>query len=103
MAVRDEGATGRNLLLLFALWLVVFGGGYLAAFLTEPTDFGFTRGLNRILIWFWSQAAALVVALIAWFTSRGTSSRLGRAPLAITVLEVLGIAGYIAYAMATGT
>lgn len=101
--MRDYGATGRNLLLLFALWLVVFAGGYLAAFLTEPTDFGFTRGLNRFLIWFWSQAAALVVALIAWFASRGTSSRLARVPLAITALEVLGIAGYIAYAMSTGT
>ena len=91
---------------LFLAWAVLFAGAYVAAWLTEPTDFGFTRGLNRLTVWFWWQAFALVPAIAAWFSVRARRRYLprrifllGRLPLLLTGVQILIFVGLIAVAM----
>lgn len=50
--------------LVFFLWVCAFLGSFPAAILTPPSDFGFTAGVNRVLIFFGFQIAAGTLSLI---------------------------------------
>lgn len=47
-------------------WIVIFVLSFVLAKSTTPTGDGFTRGLNRVSVFFSWQAVALVVAFVAW-------------------------------------
>jgi hypothetical protein len=95
---------------LFVAWLAAFAGGYIGYALTEPTDFGFTRGLNRVYPWLWGQIFAFIFAVTAWFSVRGRRAHLtramillGRLPLFIMFVEAVIFFGLIAFAMLMGS
>lgn len=50
--------------MLVGLWALLVVGGAVAFAFTEPTDTGFTRGLNRTVTLAKWQGAALVVAVL---------------------------------------
>ncbi len=71
--------------ILFVLWLGLFVGSFVMFMVTPSKDFGFTAGLNRIMVFFGWQIAAGVVGFILWITSRnsetgGLGSWLNRLP-----------------------
>lgn len=86
--------------LALALWVLAFGGAFLAYAWTAPSDMGFTRGLNRVgtfLAWQGVAALAAIAAFVlAGPLAPGLLRRLARAPLwlmaglALAALAVLG-------------
>jgi hypothetical protein len=54
--------------LLVAGWIVLFALSFVLTKSTTPTGDGFTRGLNRVSVFFSWQALALVVAIVTWLT-----------------------------------
>ncbi len=83
------------ILVLFFAWLVLVALSVLVPMNTAPTDMGFTRGLNRVSIFFQFQIAAAVLALLIWAVSRGAQRRalrwLGRVPGLFALLLIAGI------------
>lgn len=51
-------------MILVGLWVLLAVGGAVAFAFTEPTDMGFTRGLNRTVLLAKWEGAALVVAVL---------------------------------------
>lgn len=81
--------------ILAGLWLVLFVGSFVAAWLAEPTGDGFTRGLNRVedfFGWqFWGFVAALVCAIVTKYDGQQLGRRLrqvGYAPLVIDLVLI---------------
>lgn len=102
-----------RLLTTLLMWVCVLAWAALAAqgvnaYLTlEPTDSGFTRGLNRVTAFFQWQAMALAAAVAASVFGRmseasGLSRLSARAPLWISggffVLTILGFVALVIYA-----
>ncbi len=86
--------------LLFLLWFLTFFGAFFIAANTAPTDFGMTRGLNRITLFFEIQIGAAFLALIVWHLGRAfpkgsRNRRLSRVPILLALLEVLAIVALI--------
>lgn len=85
---------------VLALWaLAMMLSGF--ALTAEPTGDGFTRGLNRITGFVGWQAAALVLALIAWLLARGLDAGdrlrwMARVPGCWAILLIVGLAILIA-------
>lgn len=82
---------------LVGLWLVLFVVAVVAMRATEPVGSGFTRGLNRVGVFFQWQAASFAAALLCFAVTRAARARLGRglrrlgyAPLVID-LTLLGL------------
>jgi len=88
----------HNLVRLLALtWLVLFAGAFIVLRLTEPVGDGFTRGLNRLGVFFEWQAGAFIAAVISFVLSRKLGKdtyrrerRIGAAPLVISAALFLG-------------
>lgn len=86
--------------IVLALWAGAMGLSGLAL-TAEPTGDGFTRGLNRLSGFVGWQAAALILALIAWLSARplpkGDRLRwLARAPGVWGGVLIVGVAILIA-------
>lgn len=82
---------------LAGLWLALFVVAVVAMRTTEPVGSGFTRGLNRVGVFFQWQAASFAAAVVCFAVTRAARERLGRrlrrlgyAPLVID-LTLLGM------------
>lgn len=82
---------------LAGLWLVLFVAAVVAMRATEPVGSGFTRGLNRVGVFFQWQAVSFAAAVVCFAVTRAARERLGRglrrlgyAPLVID-LTLLGL------------
>lgn len=86
--------------LLFALWAGLYAASFIVAHGTAPTGDGFTRGLNRLMVFFQYQIAAAVVAIVVWGIGsafdKGTWQRwLSRAPVLLALGLFLLVVGLI--------
>jgi len=82
--------------ILFLIWLGIFAGSFIMYALTPSNDFGFTAGLNRVMVFLGWQLAAGFVGIIVWLMGRffvpGSLWRwLCRAPAIFAVLLFLMI------------
>jgi hypothetical protein len=82
---------------LAGLWLVLFVVAVVAMRATEPVGSGFTRGLNRVGVFFQWQTVSFAAAVVCFAVTRAARERLGRglrrlgyAPLVID-LALLGL------------
>ena len=95
------------LVILLAIWALAFGYSFVAYIVTEPTDFGFTKGLNRVEAFLGWQAIAGLLSLPVLAISRGWPKgsgvrRLGVLPFACAVLLVLALTALIGLAVFVG-
>lgn len=96
--------TPRYIHILFAFWAALVALSFAIYQVTPPSDEGFTRGLNRVLVFFTWQFGALVVAVIlAILTGRnrkiGAAGRfLGYAPAIVSFCFFAMAIGFVIYA-----
>ncbi len=102
-------AEGKRLLLivLLAIWTLAWGYSFVAFATTEPSGDGFTRGMNRMTVFFGWQLAAALAAFAAWVVGRdwprGSSVRyVSRVPIQLALGLAVVIAGLIAWALVSG-
>lgn len=80
-------------------WFALMALSYLLPANTAPTDFGLTRGLNRITLFFQVQVAAAVIAAILWWMAKtlapGWQRWLARVPGLVALLLMLAVIGLI--------
>jgi NhaP-type Na+/H+ or K+/H+ antiporter len=93
----------RNwVLLLLGIWAALYVASFLVPYFTPPTDFGFTRGMNRMTLFFRYQIGAGAVAAVLWWMGRHAPKRrnrwLMRVPALLALGLVLFIVGLIAFA-----
>jgi len=62
---------------LAGLWLALFVVAVVAMRATEPTGSSFTRGLNRVGVFFQWQAASFAAAVACFVVTRAARERLG--------------------------
>jgi len=82
--------------LLFVIWLGLFAASFIMFAITPATDFGFSRGLNRITVFFGWQIAATIAGLVLWLMGRNFSAGslwrwLCRIPAIATALLLIGV------------
>lgn len=83
---------------LVVLWVALFGAAFLGAWATPATGDGFTRGLNRVMVFLSMQVVAGVVAAVVLVTGRrlfepgSFGRRVSWAPAACAGLLVLVLA-----------
>ena len=85
-----------RLALLLCLWVVVLAAGWAHWSLTPPSDFGFTKGLNRVQILGTWHLGALVLAFVIWRMGRVSTEttlavRLSPWPLRFMIAGFLGL------------
>jgi hypothetical protein len=88
------------------VWMVFFALSIIMAVSTEPTGDGFTRGMNRAMVFVKWQAAAFIVSLISFFMARGKTTDLsqilrfiGKTPLYAHGLILVLVVGALLYAI----
>ncbi|MDV7145183.1 hypothetical protein R3X27_21075 [Tropicimonas sp. TH_r6] len=99
---QDDGAI-RTGWISFYLWIAVFAGAFIASALTEPRDFGFTAGANRIVTFLGWQTAAGALAMLGLVLRRhiprGRSLRwLLLIPPGVFLALILSVAALLLYA-----
>lgn len=89
---------------LAILWVILVVASVVAFQVTAPTDFGLTRGLNRVTVFFGWQIGALVTALlaaIAWLSAKPPKGGLmrvaGFGPIVLSGALVLLVVGLVLY------
>ena len=92
------------LMVLLAVWALAWGMSFVAFATTQPSADGFTRGLNRMTVFFGWQLAAALPAFAAWATGRdwprGSSVRfVSRVPIQLALGLAAVVAGLIAWAL----
>ncbi|MEM7571146.1 MAG: hypothetical protein AAF337_15250 [Pseudomonadota bacterium] len=89
--------TSTRIKLGFFLWLCVFVYSFFSVMGVEPTGEGFTRGLNRLMIFFGWHVAALVgaiaVLMVGWRVESAGLKWLARTPALIHLLAVIAVLG----------
>ena len=98
-----KGGNPTLLMVLFALWLLVFGGSFAAYTFTEPTGEGFVRGMNRVVSFLGWQGLAAAFAVAIWSVGRhwpkgSAARRLSQIPGGVALLLFATIAGVILWA-----
>lgn len=87
---------------LLLAWAVCIALSVIVPAMTDPTGDGFTRGMNRVNLFFRFQIAALVLALPLWLFARSQHSaalrRLGRVPGVVALVETLAVLGLLLWA-----
>lgn len=92
----------RNLILiLIAVWVALCAWSILSYQITAPTDFGFTRGLNRVSNFLEIQILAVLVAIFAFvlsfrFPARSALRWVARAPALLTLIVIAAFAVFVA-------
>lgn len=93
--------------IILIVWALLFAVSFIHTQLTAPTGDGFTRGMNRTMIFLGWQAAALVTAIVAFAVARRPRNELPRRirivaslPLVIHGVSLLVIVGMVVYAVA---
>jgi hypothetical protein len=96
----------RTVLVLAAVWAVLFAASFGAMWLIDPVGDGFTRGLNRVTAFLGWQTAALAVSLAAAAAvlrlPRPRERRIlaaGLLPLAFSGLVALSFVALFGYAI----
>ena len=93
----------NTVLLLLALWAIAFCGSFVAAYLTKPDDFGFTRGMNRMGAFLAWQAVALVLAVIClvfrWSSKDEFIRKLAAVPSIFVGVLIVGFAAFYLWAI----
>lgn len=79
------------IVLLGGIWAALYAASFLVPYHTAPTDFGLTRGLNRVELFFQYQIAAGVVAVVAWWAGRKLTVRWQRWLSRMPVLLAIGL------------
>ncbi|MGX0902316.1 hypothetical protein ACSSV8_000877 [Roseovarius sp. MBR-79] len=93
----------RNwVILLLGIWAALYVASFLVPYVTPHADFGFTRGMNRITLFFQYQIGAGVVAAVLWWMGSHAPKRRNRWLMRIPALLAFGlflfIVGLIAFA-----
>lgn len=88
---------------ILTLWAGVYVWSFIALKITEPSDFGFTAGLNRITTFLGWQFFAGLVSIFAFglsfeFAPRSLARWLVRVPFILAILLLIVILGIIGYA-----
>ena len=92
----------RNvILMLIVIWIALCAWSLLSYQITAPTDFGFTRGLNRVSNFFEIQIVAVLVALLTLvlsfrFPARSGFRWLARVPAMLTLIAIAAFAIFVA-------
>lgn len=95
--------TRRNLtLVLVVAWVALCGWSVLSYQMTAPSDFGFTRGLNRVSNFLEIQLVAVLIAVATFVLSfrlpDGATIRwVARAPALLTLVVVAAFAVFVAF------
>ncbi|GIX13843.1 MAG: hypothetical protein KatS3mg118_1802 [Paracoccaceae bacterium] len=90
--------------ILFGAWAAVWLGAVVAFLSTPATGDGFTRGLNRVMLFLGWQGAAALLALAAWLAGRRATGRerlAARIPALLSGLVLGGVAAIVLWAVAT--
>lgn len=88
-------------LILVVIWIGLCVWSILAYQITTPSDFGFTRGLNRVSNFLEIQVVAVMVALLAFvlsfrFPPRSVLRWVARGPAMITLVTIAAFAVFVA-------
>ncbi|SMY08466.1 hypothetical protein [Flavimaricola marinus] len=87
---------------IFAGWAGLMGLSVIVPMSTAPTDFGFTKGMNRISLFFQYQLAATALAILLLLLARSQTTRLrvwlARLPAIVVALQVLALGALIGWA-----
>ncbi|MCR9136721.1 MAG: hypothetical protein NXI27_12035 [Alphaproteobacteria bacterium] len=92
----------RHLILILVVgWVAVCAWSIVSYQTTAPTDFGFTRGLNRVSSFLQIQIVAVVIAIAGFVLSfrahRGSALRwVARGPLLLTLVVIAAFAVFVA-------
>lgn len=85
--------------LLGGLWAVLYAASFVVAWYTAASGDGFTRGLNRVMVFGQYQIGAGMLAVPVWWLGRTLPRRwqrwLARAPALLAVALLVLIAGAI--------
>lgn len=89
-------------LILVVIWIGLCVWSILAYQITTPSDFGFTRGLNRVSNFLEIQVVAVMVALLAFvlsfrFPPRSVLRWVARGPAMLTLVTIAVFAIFIAF------
>ncbi|MCR8725151.1 hypothetical protein [Frigidibacter sp. ROC022] len=86
---------------ILALWVVLAAASVLAPMLTASSDFGMTRGLNRLAMFLQLQLLAIILAALCFFMARqvkpGWPRWLARGPLLLELALGLVIVGAVVW------
>lgn len=89
--------------LAFGAWIVVMALSWLVPASTPPTDFGMTRGLNRVTVFLQFQFAGLLLALLLLGLARsmppGRLRQLARLPALAALATILILSAVIGWAV----
>lgn len=94
------------ILILCGIWAALYAASFLVPYFTPPADFGFTRGMNRVELFFKYQLAAGAVAIVVWWMGSRLTTRwqrwLARLPALLALVLLLLVAGVIVVSNMSG-
>lgn len=89
-------------LVLSGIWAALYAASFLVPYFTPSTDFGFTRGMNRVELFFKYQLAAGAVSVVLWWMGNALTVRwqrwLSRMPALLAIGLFLLVVGAIVVA-----
>lgn len=89
-------------LVLSGIWAALYAASFLVPYFTPSTDFGFTRGINRVELFFKYQLAAGAVSVVLWWMGNALTVRwqrwLSRMPALLAIGLFLLVVGAIVVA-----
>lgn len=95
-----------SLHVLLALWVIAYAASFVFYLVTAPSDFGFTRGLNRVMGFLGWQVLAGFVSVFIWVKGRRLTPgsvirRITWLPLILFVVPFLALIAALTWAVAT--
>jgi di/tricarboxylate transporter len=88
-----------GIFILCGIWAALYAASFLVPYFTPPEDFGFTRGMNRVELFFKYQLAAGAVSVVVWWMGNALSVRwqrwLSRMPALLAIGLFLLVVGVI--------
>jgi len=91
-----------GILIFSGVWAALYAASVIVPYFTPPTDFGFTRGMNRVELFFKYQLAAGAVAVVVWWLGTALTARwqrwLSRMPALLAIGLLLLVVGVIVIA-----
>ncbi|MFB9148896.1 hypothetical protein [Roseovarius ramblicola] len=89
----------HGVFILSGTWAALYAASFLVPYFTAPTDFGFTRGMNRVELFFKYQLAAAAVSVVVWWMGNALIPRwqrwLSRMPALLAIGLLLLVVGVI--------
>jgi hypothetical protein len=104
-AMHSTGAIRSWMIGILVAWVVVFAASFIIPTFVPATGDGFVRGLNRLVYWFWFQAAAFVLAIAAAWLAHSRRTEISRTlarfafvPLLVAAAQIVLLASIIYWA-----